>query len=131
MGRPKKILTESEQKILEDKIFVRNFIRRVLAHVEPKQIDWISNSSIVKSWVKKFPDKNFWNEFVLPDFLKNVDSLKPFTSNWGRSFIEKSWNGYQFMKKKEQVESIFEDQKIGADKQFEKSKPKSLKEFLW
>ncbi len=128
MGRPKKILTLEEKEKLEQKLRIREFIKRVLGHLEFRQINWIVETSIVKSWFKKYPNQEFWDSFVLPEFLKEVTSLRPFSSNWGQEFIKKQYNIWIF-NSQESAESIELGEKVAGDVQMD-FKPKNLREFL-
>lgn len=131
LRRPRKILTPEDLEKNKQKIFVRETIKRILNHVESREIDWIVESAVVKSWIKKY-SIDFVKSFCLPDFLAKTDSLRPLTGDWGRSFLLESWNLWEFEqeKQREAARSKIElSDKIGADIQIIK-KAKTLKDFI-
>ena len=130
MARPKKILTIDEQKKLEEKIFVRETIRRILSHVEPRKIDYLVDTAILKSWLKKYSDKEFWNWFCFPSFLKDSTNLRPLTGEWGKEFLRKEYNIYLTIQKSKK-ENLVLSEKLGDDIQITTNKKQTLKEFLF
>lgn len=128
MGRPKKILSQEEQSKLDQKLKVRAFILRILSHVEPRKINWIINSSIAKSLYKNYP-ADFLDTFILPDFLHNIEDLRPLTGNWGKQYINDKANLWKFNNEIVKQDIELSAEKVGPDVQIS-SKPKNLLDFL-
>lgn len=127
-GRPRKVLSEEEQRKLNNKLKVKNFILRVLAHIEPRKIDWIVETAVARSWAKKY-SLDFLDFLELPGFLKNTDSLRPLTGDYGKKYIEKQWNIWVY--KNQEIRAAHDlSEKFGPDSQTIKTKPKTLKDFI-
>ena len=130
MSRPKKILTPEEQRKKENRLRVRAIILRLLAHIEPRDIGWIIETGIVKSWIKKYGFE-FIEQFDLPNFLSETDSLRPLTGDWGKNFLDKSYNLWLFKNQPKNTTFEFDFvEKIGEDYKKINKKPNSLVEFL-
>jgi hypothetical protein len=131
MPRPKKILTLEEQKKKDNRLRVRFIILRLLSHINPRDISWIVETGIVKLWVKKYGFE-FVEKFDLPNFLSETDSLRPLTGDWGKGFLDKSYNLWLF--KKRQNENLLPEvnltEKIGEDYKKTGKKPNNLVDFL-
>lgn len=128
MPRPKKILTSEEQRKKDNRLRVRAIILRLLAHIEPRKIGWIIETGIVKSWIKKYGFE-FIEQFDLPNFLSETESLRPLTGDWGRKFIHQEWNRFLTFKEQNKEIELPELTENSADIIIVKTK-KSLKEFL-
>jgi hypothetical protein len=128
MPRPKKILSEEEQRKLDNRKKVRAILLRLLGHVDAFKINYVIETSILKSWVKKYGFE-FVEQFNLPDFLSEVESLRPLTGSWGIQHIKEMYNLWEFNKKKSAEIVELTPVKIGADSQII-TKPKNLKSFL-
>lgn len=127
-GRPKKVLTEEEKRKLENRKRVRAIILKLLTHIESRKIVWIIETSIVKKWIKQYGFE-FVEQFNLPDFLSEVDSLRPMTSAWGISHLEKMFRLWEYTNQEKNKTPTLTTEKIGTDSQIS-SKPKNLKSFL-
>ena len=127
MGRPKKILSELEQTKLNNRKRVRAILLRILSHVDSYKIEYVIETSILKSWVKKYGFE-FVEQFSLPNFLSDTKSLRPLTGDWGRNYLKEMFNLWEFNNQKSS-KNIELGEKIGADTQVI-SKPKNLKDFL-
>lgn len=129
MPRPKKILTPEEQKKKDNRSRVRAIILRLLAHVDSKKIGWIIETSVVKSWIKKYGFE-FVEQFNLPDFLSKTESLRPLTGDWGVSHLEKKFNLWKYNQQEINKVSALSPEKIGEDYKKINKKSNSLMEFL-
>lgn len=129
MSRPKKILTPEEQRKQDNRLRVRFIILRLLGHVNPREISWIVETGIVKLWIKKYGFE-FVEQFDLPNFLSETDSLRPLTGDWGISHLEKKFNLWKYNQQKINKVLVLNTEKIGQDYQKIDKKPNSLAEFL-
>ncbi len=128
MPRPKKILSEDEQRKLDNRKRVRAILLRLLSHIDAFKINRIIETSILKSWAKKY-SLEFLESLELPAFLKETDSLRPLTGDYGKKYIEKQWNAWVY--KNQEVRAAAElGDKIGPDLEIDKTTKKTLKDFL-
>ncbi|MFM9826093.1 hypothetical protein [Flavobacterium sp.] len=129
MSRPKKILTPEEQRKKDNRLRVRAIILRLLAHINPRDISWIIETSVVKSWIKKYGFE-FVEQFTLPDFLSKTESLRPLTGDWGISYLEKKFNLWKYNQQGINKVLALNSEKIGEDYKKIDKKPNSLVDFL-
>ena len=105
----------------------KDLILRLLKN-SPLPINWICDSVIVKRVFLYWPYPEFWSEFELPPFLKDIDNLKVLAGKWGLNYIQKSFNAWKFNNQEVRAASQLGD-KIGPDIQIVKTK-KTLKDFI-
>jgi len=94
------------------------------------RINWIIELGISKRLFGYYPFPEFWKDFELPAFLKDMDSLKVLCGEWGLSYIRKMYNIFLFKKQNQNPQEILlEDNKIGENFEIIK-KNKSIRDFL-
>ena len=74
--------------------------------------------------MEEFPKPDFWQRFI---FDKLYDSLAYFISPYGKKYLRKRYNEYNYHPPKQ--ENIKLGEKVGRDKKVSK-KNKTLKDFL-
>lgn len=125
----KPVKTKEPAKFVKER---KELVGRLLVNC-PK-ICWIIELGISKRLFSYYPYPEFWAQFELPPFLKDIDSIRVLAGKWGLEFIKKQFNAFSFAQEsKKQIELQNQvkltDSKIGEDIKFFVKK-KSLLNFL-
>lgn len=125
--QPKKEKAPDTLRELKTKI-IEKFIKDELLSGEKAKDTWSLNMRMCNTLLKKYPDENFWNSFVIPFKL---NCLAFFLSEKGREYINAYFNkgkvASMIEASKKPVEPL-ELEKQGEDANIQK--PKTLKDFL-
>lgn len=126
-SKPKKEKAPDQFRELKTKI-IEKFIKEHLLTGEKAGETWSANMRICNTLLKKYPDEEFWNSFIIPFKLNCLAFL---LSDKGKEYINAHFNKQKVASlieaNKKPVE-ILEEEKQGEDANIQK--PKTLKDFL-
>src|ERR1035441_4696001 len=121
MQKRKKVKTQKAPALfLQER---RDLIHKLVSKDYP--INWVLELSITKRLFKLYPNPNFWNQFALPPGFQDVKSLTLLCGAWGRDYIRKSFNLWQYTNAAPKTQLKLLDEKLGEDMKIKKEPTRS------